>query len=398
MQLFGSDGEEEAMDEEASADYWASVALELEEGIGSSDEEGANPAQDDVAERGLATDPATLQAAGELIKMAGVLAGEAWSRYKHKLKKPKTQKGKGGGKGRGLGRPSASGSQMLVTVPPHWVPGHMPPERWRMVPISSRRVKATLEKFLKVHNPAHLGVGRDQVEAGRYSSLQLEHAWRLEHEHLWPLYCVERERVVGQRASQLRGMPQERTKFEGSFPSLGREMPGPRVDARINEKFLLHGTKPDTVIAILQGGLNERYSGGLFGNAVYLAEDAEKIDQYVTSDRTFDSRNELHRRLYRSGSTPFVPKVFYCFVVRAVLGFPCKTKDGTARLDDGGKVFGIPGNTRVLGYIPDTVPANTIQFHSLIAELGGKLSRHREFMVFDGDRIYPEYLLAYRRV
>jgi len=405
--LGNSDDEADGCDEQASDDYWARVDdqlanPQLEDGDsdgGADVADGLDPPSggtQEVEQKGIKADPETMQVAGELLQVAVGAAQDIWSTYKHKLKRKKpSSKGKGRGKGAVAALPPSAG--LTLTSPPHWSTGHMPPERWRLSPVLSRRVKATLQKFLKVYDPTHLGVGRDQVETGKYSSLQLESAWRLEHEHLWALYCVERQRIVGQRQGQLHHMPREETKLEKTFAQLHREMPGPRTEARINEKFLLHGTKPDTVIAILQGGLNERYSGGLFGNAVYLAEDAEKIDQYVTSDRTYDPSNELHKRIYKGGGH-FVPKVFYCFVVRAVLGFPCKTKDSITRLEDGGRVFGVPGNTRVLGYIPGTKPANTIQYHSLIAELGGKLSRHREFMLFDGDLIYPEYLLAYRRV
>ena len=76
------------------------------------------------------------------------------------------------------------------------------------------------------------------------------------------------------------------------------------LDAEINEKLLLHGTKPETVLPILANGLNERFCGGLFGHGTYLAEEVEKIDQYVHIDTDFDAgsgpRAELHARLYGS--------------------------------------------------------------------------------------------------
>ena len=37
-------------------------------------------------------------------------------------------------------------------------------------------------------------------------------------------------------------------------------------------------------------------------------------------------------------------------------------------------------------------------YHSMLVEIGGKVKRHREFVVFHSDRIYPEYLLAFNRV
>ncbi len=72
-----------------------------------------------------------------------------------------------------------------------------------------------------------------------------------------------------------------------------------RVDSGVNEKFLLHGTKPETLLAILQNGLHERFSGGTLGSGLYLAEDAAKADQYCTVDSGWcEDLRELHKRLY----------------------------------------------------------------------------------------------------
>ena len=35
--------------------------------------------------------------------------------------------------------------------------------------------------------------------------------------------------------------------------------------------------------------------------------------------------------------------------------------------------------------------------HSLIAELGSSIGRFREFVLFHGEYVYPEYLIAYQR-
>ena len=40
-----------------------------------------------------------------------------------------------------------------------------------------------------------------------------------------------------------------------------RALPGAR-DAEVREQMLLHGTKPDTLLAILANGPNERFSSG----------------------------------------------------------------------------------------------------------------------------------------
>ena len=79
---------------------------------------------------------------------------------------------------------------------------------------------------------------------------------------------------------------------------------------------------------------------------------------------------------------------------RVLLGAVARTRDGTTRLDDGGACFATP-QQRELAVVPGSSPA--VHFHSLLAETGGRVQRHREFIVFRGNYIYPEYLLAYHR-
>merc|ERR1719359_2717415 len=95
----------------------------------------------------------------------------------------------------------------------------------------------------------------------------------------------------------------------------------------------MHGTKPESLMAILSHGLNERVSGGIFGHGVYLAEDASKIDQYCTPDTGPGNGNEqlesLHEALYTDPGVEFPgDEVCYVLACRACLGYPVFTKDG----------------------------------------------------------------------
>jgi hypothetical protein len=69
----------------------------------------------------------------------------------------------------------------------------------------------------------------------------------------------------------------------------------------------------------------------------------------------------------------------------------------TSKLQDldnpGEQIF--PVTTRELGPIAGTTPK--ILHHGLVVEKSGNF-RYREFVTFHGDYVYPEYLLAYRRV
>ena len=59
-------------------------------------------------------------------------------------------------------------------------------------------------------------------------------------------------------------------------------------------------------------------------------------------------------------------------------------------------VFNSRSGQRELVDVPSSSPA--VPFHSLLVELGVKVARFREIVVFDGARVYPEYLLAYSRL
>ena len=90
--------------------------------------------------------------------------------------------------------------------------------------------------------------------------------------------------------------------------------------------LLLHGTKPGNIYDILFKGLDPGLcSDGLFGKGVYLAEDAAKIDQYITKDPTWkgnDPEHELHRlrkKLYQR-HVKHGQDVFYALVCRVCQG------------------------------------------------------------------------------
>jgi hypothetical protein len=137
--------------------------------------------------------------------------------------------------------------------------------------------------------------------------------------------------------------------------------------------------------------LSLKFSGGLFGEGVYLAENPTKNDQYCVSDSSDSSLAELHNALYSEATHP--GKVYYVLLCRVVMGQYVKTKDGATNLDTGGTVWAV--RNKELSEIKGTKPP--ILYHSLLAEIGGKVQRHREFLQYHKVRVYPAYLLAYER-
>ena len=144
----------------------------------------------------------------------------------------------------------------------------------------------------------------------------------------------------------------------------------------------------------------------MFGEGVYFADDGAKADQYT---RAADARIHvgddplaaLHKLLYPDGSLPGA-SVNYMFLCRVGLGCIIRTNDGKTCLDAGvatdDKLF-VPSTKdrrKQLGEIAGCTEPK-VPYHSLLVELGRKIARFREIVVFDGARVYPEYLLAYSR-
>jgi len=250
-----------------------------------------------------------------------------------------------------------------------------------------------LAEMLKPSDPKDLGIGRDVrakvTKKTRYTSLQLEQAWRVSAPIRESRYNTEKLQVKSHaRMLPDRQLPQTEARLTHVAQALD-------VDLQVNETFLWHGTLPENVLAILQNGLNERFSEGTFGQGIYACEDSAKMDQYCMPDDGKDTKLK-NLRTCLSGETDLPAPVFYAFACRTILGVPTHTKDGEKDMNSGGAIYS-GSSQRELAYIPGTDPP--VHFHTLIVEAGTgcKLLRHREVVAFHAERIVPEYLVAFSR-
>lgn len=304
------------------------------------------------------------------------------------------------------GSPSLHGPR---ATPPYWATQQATKDKFTLVKIGKKEDPAlfgVLAEFMTNTNTEHLGQGRDVGARWRDRKYRLElaAAWRIEHHILLDLYAAGKRRVgfdmttlaEPQNVQDLwgkcsRGLGKLQTR------ATARKLYNGPLDASVNEQVLLHGTKPSVLLEILNNGLNERYSSGLFGSCTYFAEDAGKNDQYVQEDTDYEKDGEicsLHKRLYPD-PREHPGFVYYIIVCRVCLGFPVRTQDGIVSMDDGSVVFPKHGHQRELSSVAHVTPPVT--YHSLIAETGEKVKRFREFILPHGEFIYPEYLLAYHR-
>jgi len=267
---------------------------------------------------------------------------------------------------------------------------------------------AALGRFLETDKAKLLKSGKDRSGTS-HDTLKLACAWRLENPDLWYKYMsgVQKVRSNMERI-QTAGM-----KPAGGAPvmtgSKASSLPG-ELRQNINEAFLMHGTGGKVVLNIISNGMNEHFAGtaagALFGRGNYFAEDAGKCDQYTKMDMQLNAgdASDLHKRLY-SQDVPHPGKVFYIFVCRVARGYHVRTQNthGPFKSADTHQPvfpeigYDQHGNPQwnecelnpVLGF-------TDILHHSLLADVLQNM-RYREFIVFNSNFIYPEYLLAYQR-
>jgi hypothetical protein len=294
-------------------------------------------------------------------------------------------------------------------VPSYWSGKPSLNQGFRAELVSDEQTLDALKSMLFVPDPMELASGR---ECQRYprdyreGSLQFYCAWRIENPDKWQIYS-DCKRQLANEVSLLRTQAVPLKPIDIILP--GRDqMPG-GLDKDASETFLLSGTKPEYVLPILSQGFSIDLAAakGLFGAGIYFAEDVTKIDQYTAPDFDYkqDGVEDLHSRLFGAGHHPgsgikgSEADIFYCLVVRTILGWYQRTSDGKTNLDyPDMNVFHDMNDQRELSEIPDSDPPQ--RYHSLVAQAGPKsrVKRFREFMIYNSNQSYVEYIIAYHRI
>ena len=134
------------------------------------------------------------------------------------------------------------------------------------------------------------------------------------------------------------------------------------IDPLKNEYFLWHGTKPEAAEAITNSDfrvdLAGSHAGTLYGRGVYFAECCSKSDEYTEQD----SR----------GLRPIIL---------------CRVTCGLINYTD-----------EVHPNVDDLVRSCTRgEYHCVLGDREKCRNTFREFIVYDNDQAYPEYIVWYRR-
>ncbi|KAK3577718.1 hypothetical protein CHS0354_002931 [Potamilus streckersoni] len=219
-----------------------------------------------------------------------------------------------------------------------------------------------------------VGKGNDAVNL-RHTQIKVLKVKRVENLDLYELYFKKRQEIFKSlwRSKQERFPQLEKVKGcrEGHIKTsrVGKCLTRD-VYPEINEYYFFHGTKTDKIGVICENGLDCRLSSNksMLGTGVYGAESSTKADQYTDS---------------KKARTPCKKKMF---LMRMVLGnmFVCTDPNPHKYRKE-------PCRTC---YRDDCTMHTMGSFDSVVGDMG-KL--FREFVVYDKNQCYPEYIITYRR-
>lgn len=215
---------------------------------------------------------------------------------------------------------------------------------------------------------------KDQVTRDRKASLgkfEVVQVVRNENAKLWRDYFRARERVF-QQCMQL-GDRFCSQKVKTGPDAAGAELEeclGQEVLALLddaNEFYLFHGTKPSSATAICETNFCTKRAGSavgtLYGPGLYFAECSSKSDEYAKDD----------------DAGPY--QGLYAMLL-------CRVTCGNCRYTDAVR----PSVAKLLQDL------ETGEYHSVLGDREKARGTYREFVCFEADLAYPEYIIIYRRL
>mmetsp|Transcript_69399 Transcript_69399/g.137209 ORF Transcript_69399/g.137209 Transcript_69399/m.137209 type:complete len:717 (-) Transcript_69399:122-2272(-) len=184
---------------------------------------------------------------------------------------------------------------------------------------------------------------------------------RVEDSEMWGRYISRRKKVKQLRSNQAACVFADAVqtnelanKYPNTFEPLASDL---------NEVYLWHGTSVRVALSIAQEDFRldtaGRNVGTMYGRGIYLAENSTKADEYAKDD-----------------PGGFYDGVFAMLLCRVCLG---KFFYTTERNEDAIKSY------------------ESGEFDSTCGDRAKSVGTFREFVVYDSDQLYPEYVILYQR-
>lgn len=204
------------------------------------------------------------------------------------------------------------------------------------------------------------------------SSLRLVKCHRVENSTIWTRYQRAKERVQERRPDKVRpvsdlhcdplaGPPQELRPVKTQ--ELLDVKVAEHLDHTVNEHFLWHGTTPAGAIGISTDGFKLKlagsHAGTYFGNGCYFAESSSKSDEYA-----------------REGDD-LLAGICALLLCRVTCGSLFRTTQ--------------PDETAIQNAL------RSGEYDAVLGDREASVGTYREFVIYEEDLAYPEYVVLYER-
>jgi len=199
------------------------------------------------------------------------------------------------------------------------------------------------------------------------TSLRLVKCHRVENSELWTRYCHAKERVHARRPQGVRPVSELGCGAElvnVRTRELLDESYAEHLEGRLNEHYLWHGTTPQGAIGISTDGFRLKlagsHAGTYFGNGCYFAESSSKSDEYA-----------------REGDD-LLAGIYALLLCRVTCGSLFRTVN------------------------PDEMAIQNAlrsgEYDAVLGDREASVARtYREFVIYEEDLAYPEYVVLYER-
>jgi len=259
----------------------------------------------------------------------------------------------------GVSDDASAPGQGAVPFPHTWRGPRNDPAYAASTPVTDVNMLAELQGLMdttyrKVWTRDRKTTGRNEVPE-RYELIFAEHA---ENFADWKRYWLKRHHVMHDCASG--GFLQRHVPLTANASELCARH---RLRGECNEWLLLHGTSPEAARNICRNDFTMHLAGSaqgtLYGRGTYFGDSITKADEYARAD----------------------DRGLCCALVCRVIG---------------GQVLYNDDVNPVAESLQDGVLKG--RFHSVLGDREKCRGTFKEYVVFDADQVYVEYVLYYRRV
>jgi len=247
----------------------------------------------------------------------------------------------------------------LIPPPPYWENQNLSVNFDERYDGTSRTMEAVTHMIVDTFSTTRT---RDR-KSSMPKSLNLISVQRIEDRNMWLRYQRAKANLKQKRGR----CPKIENLGPGGEVKTKVDTIDDRLDEDVNECFLWHGSTPEGAIGISEDGFDlsraGSHAGTMFGSGAYLAECSSKSDEYAHDGQ----------KIYKN--------IYALILCRATCGSMYYTQ---------------AGGSRAMPKIEAAI--NSGNYDSVLGDREAAVGTYREFVVFDSDLIYPEFVCLYKKV